>query len=130
MTRVGELLGRISSVLKSEPWVWELYVFFYESLRKPSELVVETCMKHHRSLMSKWGDGGDKEIVKKACEVTCKAARIYLESNRAQDKSKARMLVGGFMKKVERAWEFRGGEEGYTEEIKEVVRVFGEVNVE
>ena len=40
------------------------------------------------------------------------------------------MLVGGFMKKVERAWEFRGGEEGYTEEIKEVVRVFGEVNVE
>lgn len=121
LVRVGELLGRISSALKTAPWVWELYVFYYESLGKPRELVIETCMKHHRSLMAKWGDGGDEEIVRAACMATCKVAGMYLESEEVQDKSRARMLVNGFMKKVERAWEFRGGEEGYTDEIKAVV---------
>ena len=135
LKRAGELLGRISSVTRSEPWVWELYAYYYERLNKPSHYIIEALMKLHRLLVNRWGNGEEEKIVERVCKVSVKVISLHLEivnkegedeATKNEAKTKAAMLWRSLMKKVEKAFEFRGGEEGYPECVKEVAS-FGQV---
>ena len=130
--RVGEMLGRISSVLKTEGWVWEVYAYYNQRLGRGEERVLDCLMKLHRNLGGKVFKGGaeDKEGIEKLCGLTirvvsmnCKEKQGRGEQEVKQARAKAKFLAGSVVKKMVKEFEFVGGEEGYGEEGEKLVEM-------
>ncbi|GMH61521.1 hypothetical protein TrRE_jg6929, partial [Triparma retinervis] len=88
--RVGEMLGRISSVVKTEGWVWEAYADFNERMGRGENKVVDCLTKVHRCENAKvWGKGDDEGIER----LGPYASKSLLLSHDLMDSSDKRIFV-------------------------------------
>eukprot|EP00520_Triparma_pacifica_P006403 CAMPEP_0118664364 /NCGR_PEP_ID=MMETSP0785-20121206/17966_1 /TAXON_ID=91992 /ORGANISM="Bolidomonas pacifica, Strain CCMP 1866" /LENGTH=843 /DNA_ID=CAMNT_0006558251 /DNA_START=139 /DNA_END=2667 /DNA_ORIENTATION=+ len=106
--RVGEMLGRISSVVKTEAWVWEAYAEFNERLMRGETKVMDCLMKVHRCLSAKVWGAGDDEGIEKLCKLTVKICGMHMkeegrgEQELKQSRAKAKFLARNVVKKLEK----------------------------
>ena len=121
--RVGEMLGKICSLVKAQWWVWEVCANYHERVGSGDAKVLDCLQKCHRVVMGEcWGregvGGGEEEdLIEKLCSVTLSICEIHErakgEKERAEGKVKAKYMVRSVVKRMKVEFEFRGGEEAY-----------------
>ena len=116
--RFEELLDRICSEMKTEPWVHEAYANFRNVTNQGDEAVLDALMKCHRTLTLSYS-GWEKDEAKytKVVEILSKIATIHSKHDRRVKlgdqawKTALRqnaMLIDGVCKRVKKAHEFEG----------------------
>jgi hypothetical protein len=121
LSRVRDLLTRLGSTSKSEPWVWEVSAFFNETVGR-DEQVLEDLMKEYRALQTIRGWETDNVALPKICRVVQQIHDIHKQGDSKEDLVKLKFLLKGVMKKVEAAY--------FNKEIPEEAKKLGEVLTE
>lgn len=103
LSRVRELLTRLGSTSKSEPWVWEVSAFFNETVGL-DEKVFEDLMKEYRALQTIRGWETDTVLLPKVCCVVRQIYEIHRQSTNKEDLVKFKFLLQGVVKKVQAAY--------------------------
>lgn len=121
LSRVRDLLTRLGSTSKSEPWVWEVSAFFNETVGRDDQ-VLEDLMKEYRALQTIRGWETDNVALPKICRVVQQIHDIHKQGDSKEDLVKLKFLLKGVMKKVEAAY--------FNKEIPEEAKKLGEVLTE
>jgi len=121
LSRVRDLLTRLGSTSKSEPWVWEVSAFFNETVGRDDQ-VLEDLMKEYRALQTIRGWETDNVALPKICRVVQQIHDIHKQGDSKEDLVKLKFLLKGVMKKVEAAY--------FNKEIPEESKKLGEVLTE
>ena len=99
LTRVGELLVRLTSSSDAEPWMFETFTFFHEHVGQDKE-VMDTLMKEYRALQTIQGWEKDDYQVRRVCAVVAHIAHLQMREGSSESISKAKLMVRGILKKV------------------------------
>ena len=103
LSRVRELLSRLGSTSKSEPWVWEVSAFFNDTIGL-DEQVLEDLMKEYRALQSIRGWETDEAQLIKVCRVVNQIYEVHKQIGKREDLVKFKLLLKGVIKKIESAY--------------------------
>jgi hypothetical protein len=99
LTRVHDLLERLSSNATTEPWIWETLAYFNAQIGR-DEAVLENLMKEYRSLQAVRGWEKDPSQVKKVSQVVSHIAEFQMEDGSKESLVKSKLLLSGVVKKV------------------------------
>ena len=103
LTRLHELLDRMSSSTKAEPWVWDIFAVFNEAVGR-DEQVLENLMKEYRSLQSYKGWETDQFQVRKVIQVVAHISHFHVTDGTKDSLIKCRFLVRGVINKIKPAY--------------------------
>ena len=103
LTRVRELLSKLMSTMKNEPWLYEISAFFHESIGC-DDLALDDLMKEYRSLQSIRGWETDKSACPKLCQVVAQISDLKLQEKDEKSLKKFKILVSGVVKKIKAAY--------------------------
>jgi len=103
LTRVNDLLNRLSSSTQTKPWVFEMLAYFSERIGRDKQ-VLENLMKEYRALQEVEGWEKDKKEVQKVITVICNIAAFHKDENTKDSLVKCRFLVRGAINKVKAAY--------------------------
>lgn len=99
LSRVHDLLDRLSSSSKTEPWIWETLAYFNAHLGG-DEQVLENLMKEYRSLQASRGWEKDPIQVKKVSQVVKHIVQLQKEDGNKEALVKCKLLLSGVVKKI------------------------------
>lgn len=122
LSRVRDLLTRLGSTSKSEPWVWEVSAFFNETVGRDDQLL-EDLMKEYRALQTIRGWETDSVALPKICRVVQQLHDIHKQSDSKEDVVKFKFLLKGVVKKIQAAY----FNKDIPEEAKKLDQVLAEV---
>jgi len=111
LVRVRELLDKIESSTKIEPWFYELSAHFNEELGWEEECYND-LMKEYRTLNSSKGWEEDSVKVVKMVNLMRDISKHHKKTGTKESLTKAKLLLNGVVKKVRSAY-------NYTEPSKE-----------
>lgn len=103
VTRVRELLTKLTSTMKSEPWLYEISAFFHESVGC-DDLALENLMMEYRSIQSIRGWETDSVACPKICQVILQISELKLRDNDSGELKKFKFLVKGVINKIKAAY--------------------------
>ena len=103
LSRVRDLLLRLGSTSKSEPWVWEVSAFFNDTVGL-DEQVLENLMKEYRALQTIRGWETDDVLLPQVCRVVRQIYEIHKQSNHKEDLVKFKFLLKGVVKKIQASY--------------------------
>ena len=108
--RVGELLGRISSVIKTEAWVWQIYAVYNQTLNRGDERIIDCLQKCQRALTVKNYEN-DVDKLNKVCDVTIRICNLFMkeqddEQKKTMNLNNARYALKAIAKKINAQYEF------------------------
>jgi tetratricopeptide (TPR) repeat protein len=103
LSRLHDLLDRMSSSTKAEPWVWEIFAVFNEAVGRDEE-VLENLMKEYRSLQSYKGWETDQFQVLKVIQVVAHISHFHITDGTKDSLVKCRFLVRGVINKIKPAY--------------------------
>mmetsp|Transcript_15964 Transcript_15964/g.24162 ORF Transcript_15964/g.24162 Transcript_15964/m.24162 type:complete len:943 (+) Transcript_15964:108-2936(+) len=105
MTRVMELLHRLSTQPPVEPWVFECQAIIATQLSQHEEVILEQMLREYRALQAVPGRW-EKDHIQKLVNVVSQISKFYLspssESNFQERLVKCRLLVRGLISKLEK----------------------------
>ena len=116
LSRVHELLNRLSSETKSEAWVWETIAFFHEHARRDQQAMIDNLMKEYRALMQS-GWERDENQAKKVVKVVTQIADLHRQKGTKENVTKAKFLVKNVVGKVESVYLDRGKVPHWIEQL-------------
>lgn len=99
LSRVHDLLDRLSSSTKTEPWIWEALAYLNAQVGR-DEQVLENLMKEYRSLQTIRGWEKDSVQVKKVSQVVNNIVQIQKEDGSKESLVKCKLLLSGVVKKI------------------------------
>lgn len=99
--RLHDLLERLVAELHDEPWTHESLSFFYKHVGRKEDLL-ESLHREYKILQSIDGWENDKELITKVCEIALEMCQIYALEGTREALTKARFLVKGLIKKIEK----------------------------
>ena len=99
LSRVHDLLDRLSSSSKTEPWIWETLAYFNAHVGG-DEQVLENLMKEYRSLQASRGWEKDPIQVKKVSQVVKHIVQLQKEDGNKEALVKCKLLLSGVVKKI------------------------------
>ena len=99
LSRVFQLMSRLSSSSDAEPWVFETMAFLHDNVGR-DELVLDDLMKEYRALQSIDGWEKDNQIVRKVCGVVSNVIEIHKKDGNRQSLTKAKFLARGVVKQI------------------------------
>jgi len=123
LTRVSNLLERISTTSHSKPWVFETIAAFNEQIGNDAK-VLENLMKEYRLLQANVGWEKEDFKLRKVCELVSNIAQIHLHEGSRESINKARFLVRGIVKKVRL---IREGDAPIPEEFVQTEQLLAEI---
>jgi len=103
LSRVRELLTKVTASLKSEPWIHESCAYFNARVGR-SDLVLENLMKEYRSLQSIRGWETDNKALPRTALVVSYIAEIHLAQENADCLRKFKFLLNGVIRKIKAAY--------------------------
>jgi tetratricopeptide (TPR) repeat protein len=126
--RLGELISRVTGVVKGEAWVWEVYLKYGEAVGKGDDFEIDCLAKSHRIVtnMVKWdGHGGaeeksvpKKEVEEKVMSLTTALVDKYRSTGEKDEgkrkvemETKIKYLLQGVEGKFNLEYEFKGAKE-------------------
>ena len=116
LTRVRELLERISSSSDAEPWIFETITFFHQQTGHEKE-ALENLMKQYRTLQSNARWEYDNSEILKMCQVVTDIADSHRNDSSPENRTKARFIVRGVLKKIDTA---RPGDDTLPAEVSDL----------
>ena len=100
ISRVHELLDRLISTSKTEPWMYETMAYFNEKVGS-DEQVLENLMKEYRALQSVSGWERDDHQARKVCQVISHICHFYKHQEDVKvGLTKCKYLITTVVKKV------------------------------
>lgn len=124
LTRVHDLLERLSSSSTTEPWIWETLTFFNSQIGR-DEAVLENLMKEYRSLQAISGWEKDPGQVKKVSQVVKHIIHFHLEDGSKESLAKGKFLLSGVVRKIRAV---HMDESEFPEEVASLVQLQEEVS--
>jgi len=103
LTRVHDLLEKLSSTTSPEPWIWETLAVFNEQVGNDRD-VFDNLMKEYRALQTVPNWEKDEFQVQKVSEVAFQIARFHKQEGSRQSLAKCKLLVSGIIKKVQKVY--------------------------
>lgn len=99
LSRVHELLERLTSASKAEPWLYETMAYFNEQVGR-DEQVLENLLKEYRALQAVVGWEQDEFQIRKVCQVVSHICYFYRQEDAKAGLAKCKYLLTGVIKKV------------------------------
>jgi tetratricopeptide (TPR) repeat protein len=99
LSRVYQLLNRISSSSDAEPWVFETMAYFHEQVGQDAK-VLDDLMKEYRALQGVAGWEKDEFLIRKMCGVVSHVVELHLREGSRESLTKAKWLARGVVTKV------------------------------
>lgn len=103
LSRLHDLLDRMTSSAKAEPWVWETFAMFNEAVGRDEE-VLENLMKEYRSLQANKGWETDQFQVQKVIQVVAHISHFHTSDGSKDSLIKCRFLLRGVINKIKQAY--------------------------
>ena len=123
LTRVHDLLERLSSSATTDPWIFETLAYFNAQIGQ-DDAVLENLMKEYRSLQAVRGWEKDPSQVKKLSQVVSRIVQFQIEGGSKESLVKSRLLLSGVVRKI-RAVRF--DESTLPEEVTILEKLLAEV---
>jgi len=123
LTRVHDLLERLSSCSTTEAWIWDTLAYFNAQIGR-DEAVLENLMKEYRSLQSARGWEKDPPQVKKVSQVVKHIVQFQIEDGSKECLAKSKLLLSGVVRKI-RAVHL--DESDFPEEVADLLQLQEEV---
>lgn len=111
LQQMKDLLGRVTSMVSTEPKIWEIYAQFNEGIGRPID-AIDCRMKQCRSLLSKSGWEKEQEKVKEVVSGLEALAQAHLKDPASGNLYACEMFLRAPLKKIEDLYE--GSEEHRT----------------
>jgi tetratricopeptide (TPR) repeat protein len=99
LSRVHQLLMRMSSSSDAGAWVFETMAYFHEQVGQ-DDRVLEDLMKEYRALQAVPSWEKEDFLVRKMCSVVSHAVEIHMREERRECLTKAKWLARGVVTKV------------------------------
>jgi len=103
ISRVRELLSKVKSCVKNEPWIFETCAFFNEKIGRTDQVVKE-LMKEYRALHNILGWETDTVALPRICMVINQLFDLHVEEAKVESMKKFKFLVNGAVRKVRAAY--------------------------
>ena len=100
VSRVKDLLEKISGTAKSDPWVFEIKAYYYQHIGLDDQVLGE-LMKEYRSLQCT--SGWETDALSEVYRVVSQISEIHLLVGSKDDLTKFRFLLNGVIKRIETA---------------------------
>ena len=99
IARVHELLDRLTSTSKAEPWLFETKAYFHEQIGDESGMF-ENLMKEYRALQAIPAWEKDDHIVRKVCQVASLIAHHHRQEGTKESLVKCKFLLSGVINRI------------------------------
>jgi len=103
ISRVRELLSKVKSSVKNEPWIFETCAFFDGKVGRKDQ-VVEDLMKEYRALQNIYGWESDSVALPRVCGVLSQLLELHIEEGKIESMKKFKLLVNGVLRRVKAAY--------------------------
>ena len=103
LSRLHELLDRMTSSTMADPWVWDAFACLNEAVGR-DEAVLENLMKEYRSLQSYKGWETDQFQVLKVIQVVAHISQFHTTNGTKDSLVKCKFLVKGTINKIKAAY--------------------------
>lgn len=121
LTRVHDLLEKLSSSTTPEPWIWETLAVFNEQVGNDRD-VFDNLMKEYRALQTVPNWEKDDFQVRKVSQVVFQIARFHKQEGSRQSLSKCKLLVSGIIQKVRKVYLDDSKIPGDLEKLEELLQ--------
>mmetsp|Transcript_28009 Transcript_28009/g.34579 ORF Transcript_28009/g.34579 Transcript_28009/m.34579 type:complete len:1093 (+) Transcript_28009:103-3381(+) len=103
ISRVRDLLSKLTSSMKSEAWLFEVSAFFHESVGC-DDLALDDLMKEYRALHSIRSWETDNVALPKLCGVISQMTDLHTKDSTPDKLRKFKFLVNGVIKRIKAAY--------------------------
>lgn len=123
LTRVHDLLERLSSSSTTEAWIWETLSYFNSQIGR-DEAVLENLLKEYRSLQACRGWEKDPGQVRRVSQVVMQIVQHQMEDGSKESLAKSKLLLSGVVRKIRAVYM---NESEFPDDVSDLVQLQEEV---